>query len=519
MLRRLVRMPGLCSAALLLALLPARGGAANPEIPPGRAPASPTPAVEAADLDLVRRLNGVFVRVADTVSPSVVVIRVRPKMAGGADFDHGRILEMLPEAMRKEMRERIEQERKKPRPRLPEGLMPEQGSGLVLREDGYILTNGHVVENAEKIEVRLKDGRRFPAEVKGADPEADVAVLKVDATGLPVARFGDSSKVRVGEFAIAIGAPYELAYSVTFGHISAKGRRLVEDVSMMDQDFLQTDASINPGNSGGPLVNIEGEVIGINTMIRGLNTGIGFAVPMDLAREVADQLIEKGRFARAWLGVAIESAADRIEATGAVLPVKEGVIVTHVLREGPSWGSELAAQDIIVGVDGDPVRDVGDLKHYVSRKKVGRPVALDVYRGENKLTVKVSPGELPAERLMAGRTPHPMPPAVVEPQPAAEPDSKSIVGLGVKVGILDQESASKVGLEKDQGVLVVEVQSGGPADGREIHVGDVITRVNRRSVKSPKEFEAAAKDVDLRRGVAVTVYGAGGKRRSAVLKK
>lgn len=516
MLRRLVRRPGVCSAALLLALVPAALAATNSE-------ARSTPESAAADLELVRRLNDAFVRVADTVSPAVVVIRVRPKSGGLADFDHSRILEMLPEAMRKEMRERIERERKNLRRPLPEGLMPEQGSGMVIREDGYILTNSHVVENAEKIEVRTKDGRRYPAEVKGSDPEADVAVLKIDATGLAVARLGESSKVRVGEFAIAIGAPYELAYSVTYGHISAKGRRLVEDVAMMDQDFLQTDASINPGNSGGPLVNINGEVIGINTMIRGLNTGIGFAVPMDLAREVADQLIEKGRFSRAWLGVTIEGAADRIEATGVSLPVKEGVIVTRVLREGPSWGSELEAQDIIVAVDGEPIRDVGDLKHFVSRKKVGRPVALEVYRGEKKLSVKVSPGELPAERLAAARSPHggmaPHPGMETPAEPAPEPRDPGAASFGLKIRPLDAESAAKVGLDKDQGVVVTEVESGGPAAEREIRVGDIITKVNRRPVKNPKEFETAARESDLKKGVPLTVYPTEGKRRYPVLKK
>src|SRR5204863_1495910 len=170
----------------------------------------------------------------------------------------------------------------------------------------FILTNRHVVDEAEKIKVRFKDSfDEFDAEVRGVDAQADLAVLKINPKGkkLTVAKLGDSDKARVGEFAIAIGAPFELDYSVTFGHVSAKGRRVFSDQVMMDQDFIQTDASINPGNSGGPLVNIEGEVVGINTLIRGMNRGIGFAIPINLAREVSDQLIKDGKFSRTWLGI------------------------------------------------------------------------------------------------------------------------------------------------------------------------------------------------------------------------
>jgi serine protease Do len=372
----------------------------------------------------------------------------------------------------------------------------------VFREDGYILTNGHVVENAEKIEVRLRDGRRFPAEVKGIDTESDVAVLRVDAKGLPVARLGDSGKVRVGQFAIAIGAPFELEYSVTFGHVSAKGRRVMADVVMMDQDFLQTDASINPGNSGGPLVNIEGEVIGINTMIRGLNTGIGFAVPVNLAREVAEQLVETGRFTRAWLGVNIESLGDRPEAAPADVPVKEGVLITRILRDGPTWGSELEAQDVVVAVDGETVRDVADLKHHVSRKKVGKPITLDVYRGDKRLQLQVTPGALPEDRLASLRpSARPAPP---------EPDTAEV--LGVKVRELDAENAARVGLEKGEGVLITEVEEDSPASRRQIEPGDVITKVNRKPVRSPKEFAAAMRSADVAKGVSVTVYGERGRK-------
>lgn len=498
-------------------------------------PADPAPApVVAADLDLMRRLNAAFVQVADTVTPSVVVVMVRPKAGGLEDFDHSGVLEMMPEDLRRRFRERLERERRNgAAPRWPEGHFPEQGSGVILREDGYVLTNGHVVENAEKIEVRMKDGRRYPAEVRGIDAESDIAVLKIEGAGLPAARLGDSGKVRVGEFAIAIGAPFELAYSVTIGHISAKGRRLTEDVAMMDQDFLQTDASINPGNSGGPLVNIEGEVIGINTLIRGLNRGIGFAVPMNLAREVADQLIERGRFTRAWLGVNIDNAGSRVgdgEVQPAGAPPKEGVLVTRVLRDGPSWGSDLEAMDVIVAVDGEPVREMGDLKRQVSRKTVGKPIQLEVMRNGRRLSVAVTPGELPTERLALARggrgrgTPgpghgaNPGAPSEGGPKEGVPPDDGMAAAiLGLRVRDLDGETAEAVGLEKNEGVLVMEVAEDSAAAQRRIRPGDIITKINRRPVRTPKDFAAAMRDADPRKGVPVTVL-AGGVRRFEVLK-
>ncbi len=471
--------------------------------------ADPAPSGPAADLDLVRRLNSAFVSVAETVTPAVVVIRVRVKAGSLGDLEHRSFFRFLPEEMRKEFRERLEKERKQ-RPSPPE---EEQGSGVIIRPDGYILTNGHVVQNAESIEVRMRDGRRFPAVVKGVDTESDIAVIKVDGTGLPTARLGDSSKVRVGEFAIAIGAPLDLEYSVTVGHISAKGRRVATDLVMMDQDFLQTDASINPGNSGGPLVNIEGEVIGINSAIRGMNTGIGFAVPVSLAREVANQLMEKGRFSRAWLGVNIETLRNLPPDAKADLPTQEGVRVTRVIPDGPSWDSELKANDIIVAVGGDEIRDDADLKRRVSRHPAGKALGLQVYRSGKKIDISVTPGELPEDRFAAMRSPHP--PVLDEDLGEPEEDAKedaSASGLGFSVRELDEESAKRVGLEKDEGVVVSEVVNDGPAARRRIQPGDIVTKVNRRPVRSPKEFREAIRDADFRKGISIAIVGENGRR-------
>ena len=249
------------------------------------------------NLEVARQLDQAFVEVAAKVSPAVVVINVVQRVK---DDEEDGSYESLPPGFWRYFHRQFQNQQ-------PEKALGE-GSGVIIRDDGYILTNGHVVQDAESIEVRLQDGRTFKAKLRGVDPQSDVAVIKIEAKGLPVATFGDSTKARVGEFAIAIGAPFTFDYSVTFGHVSAKGRSNVVpgfEGAAMDQDFIQTDANINPGNSGGPLVNINGEVIGINTLIRGLHTGIGFAIPSNLAKEVADKLIANGKFTRAWLGVEI----------------------------------------------------------------------------------------------------------------------------------------------------------------------------------------------------------------------
>ncbi|MBX3748116.1 MAG: trypsin-like peptidase domain-containing protein [Verrucomicrobiae bacterium] len=453
----------------------------------------PTHAAEPdPDLDLARRLNAAFVRVAETVSPAVVVINVQSKRSASSNLEGDGLFRFLPE----ELRERLEQERRR---RPPE---EDQGSGVILRDDGFILTNGHVVQDAERIQVRLRDGRRFPAEVRGIDSESDLAVIKVEAANLPVARLGRSSEVRVGEFAIAIGAPFGHDYSVTFGHVSAKGRRVAADMVMMDQDFIQTDASINPGNSGGPLVNIEGQVIGINSMIRGLNTGIGFAVPIDLAREVAERLIETGRFTRSWLGISIANLRTAPESRPPDVPVEDGVVVLDILRQGPSWGSDLEAQDVIVSIEGEPVRNDVELKRQVSRRPPGQPIRVEVYRGDRKLPLTVTPGELPSDRLTVARRPAPASPRAPEP----------VAAFGITVLQLDASNADRVGLAPGEGVLVVSVDADSPAARRRIREGEVITKINRRPVRSLSEFAEAVRDADLTRGVSVTLVNEIGRR-------
>ena len=288
-------------------------------------------------------------------------------------FPNSPFFDQLPEDFRKFF-EQPERREPPPRPRSREPIFDGQGSGLVYREDGIIMTNRHVIEGANKVKIVFKDGREFDGEVLGVDRESDIGVVKIDATGLTPAKLGDSSKTKAGEFAIAIGSPFELNYSVTVGHVSAKGRRVFSDQFMFDQDFIQTDASINPGNSGGPLVNIYGEVIGINTLIRGMNTGIGFAVPVNLAKRVADMLIKDGKVTRAWLGVSITTLREDTDLRDLAKGVEDGVVVRQFVPGGPAENSQLQLADIITSIDGTQVKSAEELKRSLRYKNAGDTV-------------------------------------------------------------------------------------------------------------------------------------------------
>lgn len=441
------------------------------------APASPA-------LDLARQLNQAFIEVAEKVSPSVVVLSVTQKPGAesleSTDTDEEGL---TPREFWKKFHERFED--------TPMEKVMGQGSGVIIRPNGYILTNRHVVEDAETIEVRLQDGRVFKATVRGVDPQSDVAVIKIEAASLPAAKFASSAKTRVGEFAIAIGAPFSLDYSVTFGHVSAKGRSNIIPAyygsSLLDQDFIQTDANINPGNSGGPLVNIDGEIIGINTLIRGLRTGIGFAIPSDLAREVSEQLITSGKFTRAWLGVSIQGLREDPELRERFKTLADGVMVREIIRNGPAATSELRVGDVITKVENQRVATVQELRNQVRGKKVGQPVALEVVRNDKTIRVSVKPGEYP------------------EPKPVVLTRKKSRAlqtsDLGVEVEWLTEETAKKFDAKGTDGVLISEVKPDSLAAKRGLKPGDVITAINHERTLSPAQFRETLAGADLKAGI------------------
>jgi serine protease Do len=463
-------------------------------------PAKPS----SASLDLARQLNQAFIEVAEQVSPAVVVIKVAQK-PGEMDLDNedNPLWEMLPPEFRRQLERQREKERKKaeesPGSKEPP-VFNGQGSGVVIREEGYILTNRHVVDGADKIKVRLNDGDEFDAEVRGVDSQSDLAVLKINPKGkkLKAARLGNSETTRVGEFAIAIGAPFDLDYSVTFGHVSAKGRSRIINDPYMDQDFIQTDANINPGNSGGPLVNIEGEVIGINTLIKGLRTGIGFAIPVNLVREVSEKLITDGKYVRAWLGIGIQALREHSDYRDILTNVTDGVLVTLIHSNTPAAKSELKPSDVITAVDGRSVATAQQLKNEIRGKKIGDTVVLDVNRAGKNIKVKVKPDAWPDETTLVANK---------RTSPAEEPEKSSKFGL--KVEAITSELADQYGINKSDGVVITEVERGSVAERKGLRPGDVITELNHKPVASPKQFREALKSIDPRKAVIVNFTSRG----------
>lgn len=462
------------------------------------------------NLDMARQLNQAFIEVAEKVSPAVVVIQVAHKRSYSDPDDDNPLWEMLPPQFRRQFQDQLDRERgergeRGGRNRVPpqddRPVFDAQGSGVVIREDGYILTNRHVVDGAAKIRVRFRSGKHYDAEIQGMDPQSDVAVIKIKAEGLTVAKLGDSAATRVGEFAIAIGAPFDLDYSVTYGHVSAKGRSQVipafdRATQSMDQDFIQTDASINPGNSGGPLINLNGEVIGINTLIRGIGTGIGFAIPINMAKEIAEKLISEGKFVRSWLGIQIKALSDLADNEVLASNLDNGVVVMGIQPDGPAAKSDLKASDIITAVDGHEVTTPQQLKNELRAKKIGENVVLDVVRRDKKMKVNVKPaamrtdsGEPGSDRKTAGET--------------------SARRLGLTVQTLTAELAEEYGVDLTPGVVVRTVERGSIAEGKRIRPGDVITEVNRKAVTTAKQFEQAIKGADLKKGIIVNLITRG----------
>ena len=451
-------------------------------------------------MDFARQLNQAFIEVAEKISSAVVVITVNyHEQAGLTEVP----FEQLPRDGGQRFRN----------PRAPKGEVPRRGpmtvangSGTVVTEDGYILTNDHVVEGAEKIMVRLKDGRQFKASVRGVDPESDLAVIKIDAKGLPTARMGSSSAAKVGEFVLAVGAPYELDYSVTVGHISAKGRSFeTMSAGYVDQDFIQTDASINPGNSGGPLVDLDGDVVGINAMIHSLRSGIGFAIPSDLARRVMAKLISDGKFVRSWLGVGIGSLRDDQNYKNFVHGPEDGVLIHQIIPGGPASKSTLRPADIVVAVDGQAVKTSRELKDEVSYKKIGQVLVLDVVRDGRPIKVEVK-----TEGVREPESPDLL---LTRRKQTERPD------FGLTVKNLTKELAVEFKVEQKSGVVVTDVEQDSPADDGDIQPGDVITAVDRKPVRNLKEYKELMKAADAKKGVMINLLSNDGISRFTILKE
>ncbi len=360
----------------------------------------------------------------------------------------------------------------------PEGELRQRGlgSGVIVSSDGYILTNNHVVSGAEKIRVTLSDDREFDAEIVGTDSKTDVAVIRVKADDLPVARFGSSRETEVGEWVLAVGSPFseQLEQTVTAGIVSAKGR---SNVGLAEyEDFIQTDAAINPGNSGGALVNLKGEVIGINTAIlsrSGGNQGVGFAIPIEMATKVMEDLVAEGKVVRGWMGVVIQNI-DETMAQALGLEEATGVVVSEVTKDSPADRGGLKQGDIILEFEGTKVDDTAGLRNAVVETDPGTKVELRIMRDGKAKRITIELGELPTETVAA-----------------AEKKDEKVSKIGMTVQTLTPALASRLGYEDEEGVVVVEVKAGSQAQSAGIAQGDLIKEVNRERVTDISEYEKA----------------------------
>jgi serine protease Do len=351
------------------------------------------------------------------------------------------------------------------------------GSGFIISADGFIITNNHVVANADEIKVKLSDGREFKGTVKGADEKLDLALVKVESKEpLPSVGLGDSDAIEVGEWVMAIGNPFGLAQTVTAGIVSAKGRVIG---SGPYDDFIQTDASINPGNSGGPLFNAKGEVIGINTAIVAGGQGIGFAIPINMAKGIIPQLRETGKVVRGWLGVSIQLITPEL-AQSFGLSGEHGALVAEVIKDGPAEKAGVKSGDIILEFDGKKIGEMNELPRIVAATAVGKKVVVKLLRDgkEKELTATI-------ERLKDASD-----------TGLATDMVKDRIGVGVQD--LNKELAAKLGLKETKGVVVVEVKPGSVAEEAGINRGDIVMKINDVDVSTVKDYEKAISD--LKRG-------------------
>jgi len=343
------------------------------------------------------------------------------------------------------------------------------GSGVIVSNDGYILTNNHVVEEADEIKVKLSDKEEYQGKVIGRDPNTDLALVKIEAAReLPAAVLGDSDQLRVGDWVIAIGNPFGLEHTVTAGIVSAKGRVIG---SGPYDDFIQTDASINPGNSGGPLFNLQGEVVGINTAIVASGQGIGFAIPINMAKEELTQLRERGKVTRGWLGVQIQPWEPGL-AQKFGLKEERGVLVGRVMEGEPAEKAGVQKGDVILEVEGHPVKDTRDLLNTVARLQPGQKAKLLILRDGKERTLYVTIGERPSE---------------VETSAAPGPPKEDRLGLSVQD--VPKEMAEKLGLEKPEGVLISGVKPGSPAAKAGLQRGDVIHEMEHQPVRNVQDYQ------------------------------
>jgi len=429
---------------------------------------------DVSSIDTLRQMGKAFATIAGQASPAVVGLEVektisyqQPSIEGWPFGDPFSPFEDDPfdHFFRRRSPRRYEAPKQRPR--------TDKGSGFIISTDGYILTNNHLAEDADKITVKLGDGRKFEAKVIGTDPESDVAALKIDAEDLSYLELADSDALEVGEWVLAIGNPFGLSHTVTAGIVSAKGRRV--GLTSFD-DFIQTDAAINPGNSGGPLLNLDGKVVGINTAMvsrSGGNMGIGLAIPINMAKSIYEQLLESGTVTRGYLGVVIQELTDDLAKSFGMEGVK-GVLLPDVTEGSAAAEAGIKKGDIVVEFDGEPMEDKDDFRNHVAMLKPGTKVEIVILRDGNRKTLTVELGERPKQFGAA-----------------ASEKSEALEELGITVQNLTDDLAERLGYEGMSGVVVSGVEPGSLAAAGGIQPGMLIQEVNRQQIKNTKDFYEA----------------------------
>lgn len=436
---------------------------------------------------LAEELSQAFERVAETITPSVVTISTestpkKKKAKQGDDplrkfFGDDFLDKMVPTPQR--------------------GL----GTGVIVDEQGHIITNNHVIGESSEVTVRLSNERSVKAKVVGTDPRTDLAVIKIKVKAeLPKpAKLGDSEKLKIGEWVVAAGASFGLDNTITAGIVSAKGRAL--SGGSQYEDFIQTDAAINPGNSGGPLVNLRGEVVGINTAIvskSGGYMGIGFAIPVNMAKQVLGSLITNGKVTRGWLGVGIQNLNEDL-ARSFDYQATEGALVGHVDPKGPAKKAGLQQGDIIVQVGNDRIKNVNQLRNLVASIKPGTSTEIMLIRAGRKESRSVTIGELPAQ-----------------PTEVAPEEDESVENLGLTVEEFDEGSQRRPRTERTRGLIITQVEPQGLGARAELQPGDIIVSINGREVSKLSDFKAATAKADVKKGIRFVVESQGMERFAIV---
>jgi serine protease Do len=386
-----------------------------------------------------------------------------------------------------------------PHPNVPKEHKEQSlGSGVIVSEDGYIITNNHVIEKAQEIKVLLLNKKDYNAKLVGADPKTDIAVIKIDAKGLPALAWGDSNKLKVGEIVFAIGNPFGLNQTVTMGIISAVGRA---NVGIADyEDFIQTDAAINPGNSGGALINARGELIGVNTAIlsrTGGYQGIGFAVPSSMARQVMDSLVKYKKVVRGWLGVSIQEVTSDLAEEFGVKDLK-GALVSGVMKGSPAEKAGIKQGDVILQYNGKVVEDTGHLRNMVSQTPVGTTIKIKVFRQKKEIELDVVIAELPKKMAEASTGQE------ESGEATNEEESSALAGLVVRQ--LTPDLAQRFGYdENEKGIVVIKVDAGSKIAEAGIKSGDIILQINQKNVATIEEYKKTASKIKAKERILLLI--------------